>query len=91
VPVTLRLLLAHDVSPSLNMAEPRSVDPHRDEETTLGTGFSTSQLLTLLDLAADGDEVTFRELARCLGVPTIKVDALWNGVRRLPLCRDKAA
>jgi len=34
---------------------------------------------TLLDLARAGDEATFKELARSLGVAPARLDALWAG------------
>ena len=34
---------------------------------------------TLLDLARAGDEETFKDLARALGVPADEVDGLWIG------------
>ena len=34
---------------------------------------------TLVDLARAGDEVTFRDLARSLGIAPDEIDALWRG------------
>ena len=38
---------------------------------------SDEPLPVLLDLARDGDEATFRELAQCLGMEASRVDELW--------------
>jgi len=36
------------------------------------------QLATFLDLARQGDEVTFKELARCLGIEWETMDEFWT-------------
>lgn len=39
---------------------------------------------TLLDLARQGDETTFKDLAACVGVPKDQLDEMWLGtVRRV--------
>jgi hypothetical protein len=40
---------------------------------------SEEQLATFLELARRGDEFTFKDLARCLGVQPGAVDGLWTG------------
>lgn len=48
-----------------------------------GLPVAEEQLAALLDLAWQEDEVTFKDLARCLGVAPERVDDLWRGLLRL--------
>ena len=45
-----------------------------------GAGLTADQIDTFLNLARQGDEATFRELALCLGVRMESLDELWTGM-----------
>ncbi len=45
-----------------------------------GAGLTADQIDTFLNLARQGDEATFRELALCLGVGMADLDELWTGM-----------
>ena len=42
-----------------------------------GAALTEDQIATLLDLARGRDEITFKELAGCLGVRGAALDQLW--------------
>ncbi len=50
----------------------RGLPPWRDE-------LRDDHFDTLLDLARAGDESTFKDLARSVGIPAEDLDALWSG------------
>lgn len=51
------------------------------EDIPWATAVPDESYATLCDLARAGDEVAFRDLASCLGVPKRDLDDLWLGTR----------
>ncbi len=53
-------------------------------EPLLEHSIEATHVETLVDLAKHGEEVTFKDLARTLGVPVEQLNDLWTGtVRRI--------